>query len=305
MDIESLKESSERKLYSSLDEVFQKADLTLPERDAFIRNQKYCEYWLLRSKAGYHQSFAPSHTNFIKRLAAVITHLESSSVKGNKKQKIKELFGYGSPIHRVYKTKNGLRTTQNSPTLDNTYFELKILSFFIDMGFKIELIKAKIKGKKIPEFVATKDDVKMSVEAKNLNIDSILDNIFGDSFIDGIDYRRTRAENDKGLEAIRSQIQRNYENAIGKYEHTNHNEHFIIFMHIYDSLNHIGTPAIDYLNSLQASWSKGKYDNFLGIVIPERDKTVLIYNKHGNPDAFSLLGKAELSDFHNYVPKCG
>ena len=305
MDLESLKENSELELYSSLDEIFQKADLTQLERDAFTRNQKYCEYWLLRSKAGYHQSFEPGHTNFIKRLAAVITHLESDSVKGNKKQKIKELFGYGSPIHRVYKTNNGFRTTQNSPILESTYYELKILSFFINGGFKIELIKTKVAGQKIPEFIAIKDDVKISVEAKNLNVDSILDNIFGDSFIDGIDHRRTRAEEDKGLEGIRSQILRNYENAIEKYKHINPDEHYIIFMYIYDSLNCIGAPAADYLNSLQASWSKGEYDNFLGIVIPESDKTVFIYNKHSYHGAFNLLGKVGLSDFHNYVPKCG
>ena len=305
MDLESLKENSERKLYSSLDEIFQKADLTQAEKDVFLRNQKYCEYWLLRSKSGHHQCFVPGRTNFIKRLAAVIRHLESDSVKGDKKQKIKELFGYRSPIHRVYKTKNGFRTTQNSPTLENTYFELEIMSFFIDAGFKIELIKTKSEGQKIPEFIAIKDDLRISVEAKNLNIDSVLDNFFGDSFIDGFNHQRTQAEKDRGFEGVRSQIQRNYENAIGKYGHINPGEHYIIFMCIYDDLSCIGFPAGDYLKSLQASWNKGEYDNFLGIVIPESDKTVFIRNVHGNPDAFSLLAKSGLGDFHSYVPYFG
>ena len=305
MDLASLKENLERKLYSSLDDIFDKADLTPSERNVFLRNQKYCEHWLLRSKAGYHQSFAPDHTNFIKRLAAVITCLESESVKGDKKQKIRELFGYKSPIHRVYKTKNGIRSTQNSQTLENTYFELEIMSFFVDCGFEIELVKARTEGQKIPEFIASKKDVKISVEAKNLNIDSVLDNFHGDSFIDGINHKRTQKEIDKGLEGIRSQIQRNYENAIGKYEHINPDEHYIIFMYIYDSLNCIGPPAVDYLNSLQTSWSEGHYDKFLGIVIPERNKTVFIQNKYSSPNVFSLLGKIGVADFHNYVPKCG
>ncbi len=78
----------EEPIYSSLDEVFEKADLTKVEREAFIRNKSYCEYWLLRSKRGYHLSFNSEEANFIKQLARVINCLESDLVLGDKKQKI-------------------------------------------------------------------------------------------------------------------------------------------------------------------------------------------------------------------------
>lgn len=157
----------EKPIYSSLYELFDKAELSEIEKQAFLRNKKYCEYWLLRSKRGYHQSNDSKKPNFIKKLARVINHLESDSVKeGAKTQKIKEMFGYGknniSPIHKVtpiepdtnLNVESGCCSRKNSSILENTYFELLILSFFVEHGFEIELLSNKEKGKRIPEFIA-------------------------------------------------------------------------------------------------------------------------------------------------------
>ncbi|MFT5719990.1 MAG: hypothetical protein ACI9W6_000279 [Motiliproteus sp.] len=302
MDLVSLKIDLEKPLYSSLEEIFEKANLNEAEKGVFLRNIKYCEYWLLRSKAGCHQSFSEDTPNFIKRLAAVIYHLESDLVKGEKKKKIKDLFGYGSPIHRVYKTKNGVRSTQNSPTVENTYFELLILSFFIRNGFCIEMLKPRSTGQKNPEFIAIKDGVKISVEAKNLNIDSILDNMHGDVFVDGINHKRSEAEREKGYEKIKKQIQKNYNNAMSKYVDTDISENYIVFMYIYYNNNLIGLPAVSYLNSLQASWDSVNYERFLGLVIPEGERT--IYINHLSADHI-FLESLDIINFHNYVPHIG
>lgn len=292
----------EKPIYLSLSELFDMADLTEVERDAFLRNKKHCEYWLLRSKRGYHQSFNPALPNFIKRLARVINHLESDSVTGDKKQKIKEMFSVGSPVHRVYKTKNGCRATQNSPILENTYFELLILSFLVEQGIEIELVKFRGTGKRIPEFVASMGGLKLSVEAKQIEIDSLLDNIFGDSFTDDNYSRRSKAEQEKGYERIKAQIEKRYESAIAKYKHISEDENYIVFMSIYYNLSFIGTPAINFLNSLQSSWAGQGLVKFAGLVIPEEKQTYFIKNQECNQEVLREVNRLNFDNFHNYVP---
>ena len=302
MELKTLKSMMEEPIYSSLDEVFDKADLTEVEREAFVRNKSYCEYWLLRSKRGYHRSFDSEETNFIKRLARVINCLESDLVSGDKKQKIKELFGVGQPVHRVYKTKNGCRSTQNSPILENTYFELVILSFFVERGYNVELVKSSEPGKRIPKFIVSLNSSKLSVEAKKVNVDSIMDNIFGDSFIDGIDHCRSQAEQEKGYKRIKSQIEKRYEDAMDKYKHINPSEQYIIFMSVYYNNSHIGIPAINFLNSLQSHWADQELNGFAGLVIPEDKQTIFIQNNQCSKDLLHELSSLRIEDFHNYVP---
>lgn len=302
MDKASLERMMESPNYSSIDELFDKAELNDVERDAFVRNRKYCEYWLLRSKRMCHQSFNPDLPNFIKRLARVLNYLESNAVRGEKKQKIKEMFGMGSPVHRVYSTKNGCRSTQNSQILENTYFELLILSFLVERGFEIEMIKSREAGKRIPEFIASRDGLKLAGEAKNLDVDSLLDNIFGDSFIDGFDHRRTEEEREKGYQKIKSQIEKRYEDAIGKFHYINNDEKYIVFMSIYYDNRHIGNPAINYIDSIQSTWSGNNMQNFLGLVIPQYDQTIFIENTDSDHKILSALHDIGIQEFHNFVP---
>ena len=90
MEIEHFKNSMEEPNYSSLDEIFDKANLNGTEKEVFLRHKKYCEYWLLRSKGLDHKSFNSGVPNFIQQLARVIRDLESGSVEGAKIQKIKD-----------------------------------------------------------------------------------------------------------------------------------------------------------------------------------------------------------------------
>lgn len=302
MDINSLKILMEKPTYSSLSELFDMAELTEVEKEAFIRNKKYCEYWLLRSKRGCHQSFNSDFPNFIKRLARVINHLESDSVTGDKKQKIKEMFGAGSPVHRVYKTKNGCRATQNSPILESTYFELLILSFFVAQGFKVELIKSRGTGKRIPEFVASKNGLKFSVEAKQIEIDSLLDNIFGDAFTDSNYSHRTKPDQEKSCERIKAQIEKRYESAIEKYKDINEDENYIVFMSIYYNLSFIGTPAINFLNSIQSSWAGQNLASFVGLVLAEEKQTLFMKNQECNQEALCEVNRLNIECFHKFVP---
>jgi len=300
MDIKSLEISMEQPIYSSLGEIFEKAGLTEDEKGAYLRNKQYCEYWLLRSKRGYHQSFDDS-PNFIQRLARVIICLESDLVEGNKKQKLKELFG-NAPVHKVYKAKNGVRSTQKSSSIQDTYFELLILSFFVNHGFRIELIKSKKHGQRIPEFFAIQGDIKLAVEAKNIDIDKILDSILGDVFIEGIDHVQTKVEKEKGYTKIKAQIENNYRNAIGKFEHLNSAEQYIIFMSIHCPVNVLGALTRDYFNQLQGQWAALKYENFLGVIVLEDNKTVFFKNPNCRSEANGILENLGITDFHKFQP---
>ncbi|WP_373035176.1 hypothetical protein [Sulfurimonas sp.] len=302
MDVKDFQAMMEKPIYASLDEVFDKSNLSETEKDAFLRNEKYCKYWLLRSKRYYNQSLNSEKPNFIKKLARVINHLESDLVTGAKIQKIKEMFAPRSPIHKVTQTEISCRSEQNSPILENTYFELLILSFFVERGFNIELISNKEYGTRIPEFIASKNGIKLSIEAKNLNVDNIMNNIFGDSFKDGIDHHRTQNEQEKGYKNIKSQIEKRYEDAMDKYNHINSDEQYIIFMSIYFNNHFIGKPAINYVNSLQAKWIGQELRNFIGIVIPEEQQTLFIKNQEGNENIVHQLTEYGLEEFHKYVP---
>lgn len=133
MDLESLKLDMEKPIYSSLDEVYKKAELNDSEIEVFNRNRKYCEYWLLRSKNQYHQSFNNDTPNFIKRLAAVINHLESPLVSGQKYKKLKELFAVGKSIHTVQETSNGYRTKQHPQYLKIHILNCLFYHFLLNM----------------------------------------------------------------------------------------------------------------------------------------------------------------------------
>lgn len=302
MDADTFQIMIEEPIYTSLVELFAKAELSEIERQAFLRNKKYCEYWLLRSKRGYHQSFNPEKPNFIKKLARVINHLKSDLVKGAKKQKIKEMFAPRSPIHKVTQTEVSCRSERNSSILENTYFELLILSFFVERGFEIELKSNKEHGKRIPEFIASKNGINLSVEAKNLNVDNIMNNIFGNSFEDGIDHHRTQYEQVKGYEKIKSQIEKRYKDAMDKYNHINSDEQYIVFMSIYFNNHFIGKPAINYINSLQEKWIGHELRNFVGLVIPEEQQTLFIKNYDSHENVVHKLTAYGLEEFHTYVP---
>lgn len=302
MNSENFQTMMEEPIYTSLSELFEKAELSEIEKEAFLRNKKYCEYWLLRSKRGYHKNINPEKPNFIKKLARVINYLESDLVKGAKKQKIKEMFAPKSPIHKVTQTEVSCRSEKNSPILENIYFELLILSFFIERGFTIELISNKIYGRRIPEFIASKKGIKLSVEAKNMNVANIMNNIFGDSFEDGINHYRTQKEQEKGYKKIKCQIEKRYKDAIDKYNHINSDEQYIIFMSIYFNNHFIGKSSINYINSLQEKWIGKKLRNFVGLVIPEEQRTLFIKNREADENIVHKLTEYGLEEFHTYVP---
>ena len=311
MDKDTWLTALEKPIYSSLEEIFTKANLTGLEKKVYLDYMGICEYWLLRSKSMYHRSFDQNTPNFIKQLARVVYFLMSDQVTGKKKRKLQELFAKGSNIHRVYHThngkevsedsplKNGTRVTQNSSILQNTFFELLILSFFVTNGFKVELRHSKKAGQKIPEFTAIKNNYKISVEAKKPDIDSTLDNIFGDSFTDT--KIETRDDRKNGFEKIKSQIKQNYDNAIEKLVDIEPNEKYLIFISLYN-LKRIGQPTQDYFNSLPETWKQQKYKNFLGLVIEDGERTYFLRNRNYNLETLNLLDQIGINSFHNYTP---
>lgn len=303
MEIDKLKLMMETPIYSSLAEIFDRAKLSDDEKDAFLRNKSSCEYWLLRSKIWYHKSFSPNAApNFIKCLARVLNYLESEMVSGKKKKKIREMFGKGSPVHNVSTDKNGVRSKQNSNILENTYFELLILSFFVVRNFRVNLIDSKGHGKRISEFIVSMDGIKLSVEAKVIDTEKILDKIFGDVFVDGIDHQRSETEQQKGFEAIKSQIETRYEDAMDKYQYLDQDEHYIVFVDIYSNNNRLGQPAIRYLNSLQSSWVGQDLKKFVGVVIPEEERTIFLHNVQCDEGVIRMVEEAGVEKFHEFIP---
>ncbi len=206
MDLKQFKKEREQPIYSNLSDLYDTASLNLEERAIFDKYKNTCEYWLLRSKRPASYSFN-KHPSFIQCLARVLINLQSKKVTGKKEQLVKEMFG-DKKIHRVYPTKNGVRSTISSNKVFNTFFELKIMSFFLEHNFEIVLSNATIKGVKIPEFVAKKGSLHINVEAKYLDIDKVLDHIYGDTFIEGIDFKATQETRDIGDKKTQSSIEK-------------------------------------------------------------------------------------------------
>lgn len=87
-----------------------------------------------------------------------------------------------------------------------------------------------------------------------------------------------------------------------KYNHINSDEQYIIFMSIYFNNHFIGKPAINYINSLQEKWVEHKLRNFVGLVIPEEQRTLFIKNQEADENIALKLTDYGLKEFHTYVP---
>ncbi|WP_319481524.1 hypothetical protein [uncultured Draconibacterium sp.] len=298
MELSKFKKDSERQIHKSFNELFDKAKLSQKERDIYYRYRDYCEYWLLRSKLQYSQS---EGQNFLKRLAIVLINLQSKNVSGPKDSVVKQMFGDKS-VHRCYPTKNGLRSTKNSNIIENTYFELEILSFFLLNNFDIQLANDNIKGKKIPEFKAELNGAIINIEAKQLDVEKIMDNIFGDGFTSGINSKLSEKELDSGYKRIFSQFERNYSSAISKYLEIEPGEYFIIFLSAYYRIDYLGKYAINFLNDLPKQWTDNNYNNLVGIVIPDSEKTYFIQNRLCDNSIIETLLELGINDFHKYIP---
>lgn len=297
MDLNTFSEDWEEPIHQSLEEVFDHAELNHPERNIFYKYRSDCEYWLLRSKLFYSKSL-DDKPNFIQNLARVLINLQLQKVTGTKDHLVKEMFS-NKKIHRSYKTQNGVRATKFSDKLENTYFELEIMSFLLKNGFSIELSKSK-KGQKIPEFIAIKNFIKINVEAKSLNRDKIEDNIFGDTFVTGINYRRTEEEKKKGYDRISSTVENNYLKAMGKFSVIPKNEYFILFLSAYYNIRLMGQPAINYLNVLPNQWQARDFNNFIGIILPDSKTTYFLKNE--KCDLILLNHIPDLLEYHSYSP---
>lgn len=303
MDTNEFKDSMERQIHKSLNELFKIASLNKNEQEIFLKYKVDCEYWLLRSKHQYSKTFGGGNTNFIKLLAIVLIILQSDKVFGAKDQLVKKMFADNS-VHRfIPKKGGGIRSTKNSNNIFNTYYELEILSYFLKYDFNIHLASGKIKGKKIPEFVAQKNDIRINVEAKSLDADSVANSIFGDVFVTGFGYKLTNVEREKGYIRIRDQLKRNYESAIGKYFEIKTNEHFIVFIDTNFLIQAMGRPSINYIDGLKDEWKEGKFNTFIGLVIHDVDKTYFIKNNNCKQSVINLIEEMDILQFHKYIPE--
>ncbi|MBI9046987.1 MAG: hypothetical protein JEZ06_21045 [Anaerolineaceae bacterium] len=298
MDLNSFSSGIEKPIYDNIEELFDAAQLNSSERAIFSKFKAYCEYWLLRSKKPYSRSY-DNKPNFIQDLARVLINLQSQRVIGPKDHYVKEMFS-DKKVHKIIETKTGFRSTKNSNKVFNTYFELEIMSFFLENGFNIELSVARSSGQKIPEFVATKNEMRLNIEAKKLDVENIKDNIFGDKFINGIDHKQTDDELKKGYERIFGAFQRNYENALEKYYMIPDNEYFVLFISSYYKIALMGQQTINYFNNLQTEWKDEKYGNFVGVILPDSEKTYYIKNKICDLEITDYVSK--IKDFHCYFP---
>ncbi len=293
----------EKPIHNSLNELFDKANLSNDERDVYLSIRKHCEYWLLRSKTYYSQPFNSNIPNFIQRLARVLIRFFSENVSGKKFLMIKEMFPKNSPVHRVFKTgTGGVRATQNSSKIENTYFELEIMSFFLDNGFNIKLASSNIVNRKIPEFTAINKNYKVNIEAKQLNIDKILDNIFGDCFTKENHNKQSADLLDKGYLKIKERIKANYTSAISKYDHIDDDELYLIFISLNYKLDYMGKYCTQYLSNLPNEWTDKRYNQLLGVVIIELENTIYIKNTHAEQEHLKRLNEIGISEYHTYIP---
>ena len=235
MDLEEFKTDMEKPIHPTLESLFERAQLSLEEQAVYLRHKKYCEYWLLRSKLDYSQRPFSKIPNFIKLLARTLINLESDMVTGKKKHFIKTMFSENKDeLHSFEISDEHLRSLKKTARIENTFFELDIMSFFLSNSFKIQLAESNKPGVKIPEFKATKNNISINIEAKRLNYDIILDNIHGDHMSKGIDYRISEEERSKGYIRKMLQLKSRFENALKKLQHIPSDEYYIIFIQATD-----------------------------------------------------------------------
>lgn len=300
MEKKELLKNMEKPHFKTIEEVFDNSDLTEDEKNIFKRYEKYCKYWLLRIKADLLKSSYQHEDSFLKKIAICLIKLHSENVFGSKKIFVKEMFG-NKKVHRVYKTANGgVRSTINSNIISNKYFELDILSYFIDNDFQIYLAESKEIGQKIPEFKALKNNISINVEAKRLDQEKIMDNIFGDRMTFGIDYNFSKEEIDKGLKRIKEQFYRNFNSALIKMNSVPNDEYFLVFIYVYYRLDFTGKYLIDYLNNITKELTK--YKNLVGLVIPDSEKTYYFKNPLCQIEIEDMLNNYSLDYYHSYKP---
>lgn len=299
MDIERFKEDIEKPIFASLEDVFQEAGLNEEEKSVYIKYKKYCKYWLLRAKRNNIDNWGQGGDNFITKLARALIVLDSDRVEGSKTSFVKVMFS-DKTVHRVIETKNGVRSTKNSVIVATKFFELDILSYFVFNGFKIFLIESQKSGQKIPEFKAVKDGITINVEAKKLDQDSVMNNIFGDGMIEKIGYKHTKEKLDEGYKRIERQFARNYEDAIGKLSDIENGEYYIIFMYAYYRVDYTGKYLVSYINNLYSDMSS--YKNLIGVVIPDTLRTYFLKNITCNIELERYLTEYPIGNYNIFSP---
>lgn len=294
MNVDSWKEELEKQHYKSLDVLFDEMELTDSERNVFFK-YKRCHYWLLRSMP-FSNRFG--EINPLKQLAVLMLNLHSKRVSGSINDYIKRMFPRRG-AYFVKSVKNGYRFSFIHHDLEHLSFELKIMSFLLERGFEIFLCEGP--GVK-PEFEVVKGACRFFVEAKKMDTEAVLDNIFGDSFVEVKPKRRTKEDLDKGYRRIKKTLEKIYEEAKRKLKGLDETDQLLLIIDPSYSFKRMGPYAKQYLESLPNKWVKEQETQILGVIIDDSRVHDLI-----NPyfkDSFwtgDLLNNFKM--FSSYTPK--
>ena len=114
-----------------------------------------------------------------------------------------------------------------------------------------------------------------------------------------VDHWRKDTTYDKFIKqhALKESCQR----ALEKFVFTPKKEYFLLFISSYN-LSCIGKDSIDFLNELPLIWSGEieKYKNFVGIILPEYEKTHFLRNHNCDLELTKLA--PNLLNYHDYYP---
>lgn len=307
----------EKPRFSSLSELFDRTNLNEDEKDIFQKHKKDCEYFLLRAREDFIESHG-DNPSYLQGLAKRLILLDSDKVTGPKKAFIKEMFSlpnkqmYEVAVTQQRNPKTGIEIgkttscTLNCNSLFNKDFELEILAFFIDNGFTIELFGRKNeqgKNEKGPEFIALKKELKIGIEAKNLDHNIIADRIFGDKK-SAFDYERRCKEKDErhpqnGPQKIQQQFMKNYDSAMSKFDNIDDGTYSLIFISTNYQINHI-SGFQNFLEELQNDWTDES--SLIGIAIPELYSTTFLQNKECDLDINTYLPHKKMDRFRASQP---
>ncbi len=302
--------------WGSLEEVYERAGLSPEELCALNEYRDIAEYYLLRAKRPMVTGIQ-EHPSLIRELAGFLRFLNSPCVSGAeggeapRRSFVKEVFNKGKPVHKHVLTRrtlrlesgelvqsSGIRISARSTAFWDKLAELRVLAFLCANCYRVEFPSPSAEGKQ-PEFFIRADQAPVGIEVKNLDVDVVLDRIFG-----GFNDELPPVDNDEftgpdDREGIVGMINSQYEKAVAKFR-SGPAGIIVIFVPQYRAS--IAEYLDPWANALSTCWREGSNPEVALVVLVMNDTVELVENPGQQAIVtdlrFDLLGWDRLSDLY-------
>lgn len=230
----------------------------------------------------------------VRCLAGYLRFLNSAAVRGAdgneppRRSFVKEMFGdtkvHGVTVKSVSRklesgdTEEGtsMRSSAWSTIFWDKLAELQVLAFFCANGYEVEF-PAGNSGSKKPEFFIQVRQTALGVEVKNLDVDAVLDRIYGD-FDSTIAFMHNAGPESEtsfvgpgDYHGIVGMIERQYGKAVQKFS----DAPGLVFIFVPLDRGQLGRYLDEYIAALFSEWNNGDDCGVVGLVLAFNDSVQL------------------------------